>query len=71
MVKTSGTFCVSRRAVLKTSAATGAALAAGSVFAPAVHAARASASAMSALRPGRSRHSAKLIISSFPISSTP
>ncbi len=40
MVKTSGTFCVSRRAVLKTSAATGAALAAGSVFAPAVHAAK-------------------------------
>jgi branched-chain amino acid transport system substrate-binding protein len=40
MGKTSGTFCVSRRAVLKTSAATGAALAAGSVFAPAVHAAK-------------------------------
>jgi branched-chain amino acid transport system substrate-binding protein len=40
MVKTSGTFCVSRRAVLKTSVATGAALAVGSVFAPAVHAAK-------------------------------
>ena len=40
MVKTSGTFCVSRRAVLKTSMATGAALAAGSVFAPPVHAAK-------------------------------
>jgi branched-chain amino acid transport system substrate-binding protein len=40
MVETSGTFCVSRRAVLKTSAATAAALAAGSVFAPTVHAAR-------------------------------
>ena len=40
MVKTSGTFRVSRRAVLKTSVATGAALAAGSVFAPAVHAAK-------------------------------
>jgi ABC-type branched-subunit amino acid transport system substrate-binding protein len=38
MVNTSGTFCVSRRAVLKISTATGAALAAGSVFAPAVHA---------------------------------
>ena len=40
MVKTSGTFRVSRRAVLKTSVATGAALAVGSVFAPAVHAAK-------------------------------
>ena len=40
MAETSGTFCVSRRTVLKTSAATAAALAAGSVFAPAVHAAR-------------------------------
>ena len=40
MVKTSGTIRVSRRAVLKTSVATGAALAAGSVFAPAVHAAK-------------------------------
>ena len=40
MVKTSGTFRMSRRAVLKTSVATGAALAAGSVFAPAVHAAK-------------------------------
>jgi len=42
MVKTSGTFRVSRRAVLKTSVATGAALAVGSVFAPVVHAAKSS-----------------------------
>ena len=40
MVKTSGNFRVSRRAVLKTSVATGAALAVGSVFAPTVHAAK-------------------------------
>ena len=40
MVKTSGTFRVSRRAVLKTSVAAGAALAAGSAFAPAVQAAK-------------------------------
>ena len=40
MVKTSGTMRVSRRAVLKTSLATGAALAAGSGFAPAVLAAK-------------------------------
>ena len=40
MAKTSSSLCVSRRAVLEASAATAAALAASSVFAPAVHAAR-------------------------------
>jgi branched-chain amino acid transport system substrate-binding protein len=41
MAETSGIFCVSRRAVLEGSVATAAMLAASSVFAPTVHAARA------------------------------
>jgi branched-chain amino acid transport system substrate-binding protein len=40
MVRASSTFCVSRRTILKRSIATGAAIAASSVFAPAVHAAK-------------------------------